>query len=103
MAQYFTAPPRGGFVEASILLRLNRVADLTNARLLPKPGIKWVQLIGTRYAITQEIGLRAWESGIEAPLALSAAHPAEHNLAVFLDNQRPGWEVALKDVSMPDD
>jgi RES domain-containing protein len=103
MAQYFTAAPRGGFVEASILLRLNRVADLTNARLLRKPGIEWEQLIGTRYAITQEIGLRAWENGIEALLAPSAAYPAEHNLAVFLDNQRPGWEVALKDVRMPDD
>jgi RES domain-containing protein len=103
MARYFTAAPRGGFVEASILLRLNRVVDLTNTRLLRRPGIEWGQLIGTRYAITQEIGLRAWESGIEALLAPSAAHPAERHLAVFLDNQRPLWEVALTDVSIPDD
>ena len=47
------------------------------------------QLIGTRYSITREIGLRAWENGIEAMLAPSATHPAESNLAVFLDNQRP--------------
>ena len=103
MARYFTAAPRGGFVEASILLRLNRVVDLTNTRLLRRPGIEWGQLIGTRYAITQEIGLRAWESGIEALLAPSAAHPAERHLAVFLDNQCPLWEVALTDVSIPDD
>ena len=103
MARYFTAAPRGGFVEASILLRLNRVVDLTNTRLLRRPGVEWGQLIGTRYAITQEIGLRAWESGIEALLAPSAAHPAERHLAVFLDNQRPLWEVALTDVSIPDD
>jgi hypothetical protein len=90
-------------VEASILLRLNRVVDLTNTRLLRRPGIEWGQLIGTRYAITQEIGLRAWDSGIEALLAPSAAHPAERHLAVFLDNQRPLWEVALTDVSIPDD
>ena len=103
MARYFTAAPRGGFVEASILLRLNRVVDLTNTRLLRRPGIEWGQLIGTRYAITQEIGLRAWESGIEALLAPSAAYPAERNLAVFLDNQRSGWEVALAEVRMPGD
>jgi RES domain-containing protein len=103
MARYFTAPPLGGFVEASILLRLSRVVDLTNTRLLRKPGIDWGQLAGTRYTITQEIGLRAWESGIEALLAPSAAHPAERNLAVFLDNQRPLWEVALTGVSGPGD
>jgi RES domain-containing protein len=102
MARYFTAAPRGGFVEASILLRLNRVVDLTDRRLLRKPGIKWGQLIGTRYAITQEIGLRAWESGIEALFAPSAAHPEERNLAVFLDNQSPFWEVALTDVRSDD-
>jgi RES domain-containing protein len=99
MARYFTARPRDGFVEASILLRLSRVVDLTNTRLLRKAGIAWEQLIGTRYSITQEIGLRAWENGIEALLAPSAAHPAERNLAVFLDNQRPLWEVALTSVT----
>jgi hypothetical protein len=62
-------------------------------------GIAWEQLIGTRYTITQEIGLRAWESGIEGLLAPSAANPAEHNLAVFLDNQRPSWEVKLRAIA----
>jgi RES domain-containing protein len=103
MARYFTAAPRGGFVEASIRLRLGRVVDLTNTRLLRKPGIEWGQLIGTRYAITQEIGLRAWENGIEALMTPSAAYLAERNLALLLDNQRALWEVALTEASMPGD
>jgi hypothetical protein len=36
-----------------------------------------------------KFGLREWENGIEALLALSTAHPAKRNLAVFLDNQQP--------------
>jgi RES domain-containing protein len=99
IARYFTVPPKGGFVEASIGLRLSRVVDMTNRRLLRKAGIAWEQLIGTRYTITQEIGLRAWESGIEGLLAPSAAIPTEHNLAVFLDNQRPSWEVKLRAIT----
>jgi RES domain-containing protein len=99
MARYFTVPPRDGFVEASIMLRLSRVVDLTNRRQLRKAGVTWEDLIGGRYSITQEIGLRAWESGIEALLAPSAAHAAERNLAVFLDNQRPLWQVALTGVT----
>lgn len=72
-------------------------------RLLRKAGIAWEQLIGAHYTITQEIGLRAWESGVEALLAPSAAYPAERNLAVFLDNQRPLWEVALTNTSATND
>jgi len=52
MARYFTVPPKDGFVEASILLRLSRVLDLTNRRLLRKAGVAREQLIGTRYSIT---------------------------------------------------
>ncbi|HXM41295.1 MAG TPA: RES family NAD+ phosphorylase [Bryobacteraceae bacterium] len=95
MAKYFTVAPRDGFVEASILMRLSRVLDLTNTRLLRHAGIARAELIGTRCLITREIGLRAWENGIEALLAPSAAHPAGCNLAVFLDNQRPLWKIAL--------
>lgn len=95
LARYFTASPVGGFVEASIGLRLNRVVDLTNRKLLRKAGIAWEQLIDANYAITQEVGLRAWESGVEALLAPSAADPQERNLAVFLDNERPPWRVEL--------
>ncbi len=95
LERYFTAPPLGGFIEASIALRLTRVVDLTNRRLLRKAGIAWDQLIDANYAITQEVGLRAWESGVEALLAPSAADPEERNLAVFLDNQRPPWRVEL--------
>ena len=95
MAKYFTVPPIGGFVEASIRLRLNRVVDLTNRRILRKAGIRWEQLIEPRFTETQEIGLRAWETGIEALIAPSAANPEERNLAVFLDNQTPPWQVEL--------
>jgi RES domain-containing protein len=99
MARYFTAPPIDGFVEAAIGLRLSRVVDLTNQRLLRRATITWEQLIETRFSITQEIGLRAWENGIEALLAPSAANPAEHNLAVFLDNQYPLWRVELTNIA----
>jgi hypothetical protein len=47
-AAVFSAAPGGGFAEASIALRLKRVVDLTNTRLLRKSGIEWGQLIGTR-------------------------------------------------------
>src|SRR5262245_18779889 len=59
MARYFTVPPIGGFVEASIGLRLSRVVDLTNRKLLRRARIAWEQLIETRFPVTQEIGLRA--------------------------------------------
>jgi RES domain-containing protein len=99
MARYFTVPPIGGFVEASIGLRLSRVVDLTNHKLLRRARIEWEQLIDSVFPITQEIGLRAWENGIEALLAPSAANPEEHNLAVFLDNQHPPWQVELTGVA----
>lgn len=100
MARYFTVPPLGGFVEASIGLRLSRVVDLTQGALLRRAGIARRQLTETRFLITQEVGLRAWENGIEALLAPSAADPLERNLAVFLDNQHPGWQVALKSIAV---
>lgn len=99
IARYFTVPPLDGFVEASIRLRLSRVVDLTNRHLLRKAAVAWEQLIETRYSITQEIGLRAWESGVEALLVPSAANPAEHNLALFLDNQHPRWRVELSKIA----
>jgi len=99
MARYFTVPPVDGFVEASIGLRLSRVLDLTNRKLLGRAGIVWEQLIETRFTVSQEIGLRAWENGIEAVLAPSAANPAERNLAVFLDNQHPVWKLELAHVA----
>lgn len=95
IARYFTVPPIDGFVEASIRLRLTRVVDLTNRRLLRDAGIRWDELIEARLTIPQEIGLRAWDNGIEALLAPSAADPVECNLAVFLDNQRPSWTAEL--------
>jgi RES domain-containing protein len=99
MARYFTVPPVGGFVEASIGLRLSRVVDLTDRKLLRQARTRWEHLLETRFTVTQEIGLRAWETGIEALLAPSAAHPTEQNLAVFLDNQRPLWRVELAKIA----
>lgn len=99
MARYFTVPPIGGFVEASIGLKLSRVVDLTNRRLLRKAQVAWEQLIEAQFTVTQEIGLRAWEAGIEALLAPSAANPAESNLAVLLDNQSPLWRVELTELA----
>lgn len=105
MARYFTVPPLGGFVEASISLRLNRVLDLTNRKRLRRTGLAWERLIEPRFLLTQELGRMAWESGWEALLAPSAADPQQHNLAVFMDNQRPLWRVELAEVAagtMPD-
>ena len=95
MARYFTVPPVGGFVEAAIRLRLTRVVDLTGARRLRALGLSRWQLTESAWNVTQEIGLHAWESGIEALLVPSAAAPHESNLAVFLDNQSPSWRVEL--------
>jgi RES domain-containing protein len=100
VARYFTVPPIGGFVEASIDLQLNRVLDLTDRKLLRQAKITWNQLVQAGFYATQEIGLRAWEGGMEALLVPSAADPAERNLAVFLDNQRPQWRVHLTKVAV---
>ncbi len=98
MARYFTVPPLGGFVEASIGLRLNRLVDLSDRRILRKSGVPWDELIEPRHTITQEIALRAWENGIEGLLTPSAADPAEKNIVLFLDNQHPAWNVELTTV-----
>ena len=95
IGRYFTVPPVDGFAVASITLRLSWVVDLTGRRWLRKAGIRWGQLIDARHTIPREIGLQAWETGIEALLVPSAADPADRNLAVFLDNQRPLWGVEL--------
>lgn len=97
--RYFTVPPLGGFVEASIGLRLVRVVDLTNRAIIRTAGILSKELSGQSYTFTREIGLRAWENGIEALLLPSAANPDGRNLAVFLDNQHPVWSVELTRVA----
>ena len=99
MARYFTVQPIGGFVEASIGLKLSRVADLTDRHFLRRAKLPWEPLTATGFTLTQEIGLRAWEAGIEALLVPSAANPAEQNLAVFLDSQDPPWHVELKSIT----
>jgi RES domain-containing protein len=109
MARYFTVPPIGGFVEASIGLRLSRVVDLTNRALWRKARIAgerlageriaWERLSEPRFSLTQELGLRAWENGIEGLIVPSAADQTERNLAVFLDNQHPLWLVELTTIA----
>jgi RES domain-containing protein len=96
VARYFIVPPIEAFVEASIHLRLTRVVDLTNRRLLKRAGIRQEDLIAPAYTVPQEVGLRAWEAGIEALLVPSAAGATHGNLVVFLDNQHPGWTVQLR-------
>lgn len=86
MARYFTAAPRGGI---AILLRLNRVVDLTDRWLLRKPGMEWGQLIGTRDAITLETELRAWESGIEALFGSSPRIPRSAICRYFRTTSAP--------------
>ena len=94
-ARYFTVAPIGGFRVASIGLRLSRVVNLTDPKVLRIAKLDRTQLTEPRFAATQEIGLRAWENGVEALLVPSAADTAESNLAVLLDNQRPRWSVEL--------
>lgn len=98
IARYYTVPPRDGFVEAVIELRLSRVVDLRSKRLLRTVGLKPQDLTGNRYFISQEFGLRAWEAGLEALLVPSAAVPNAANLAVFLDNQQQGWRITLQQI-----
>jgi RES domain-containing protein len=95
VARYFTVPPRDGFALASLQLRLNRMVDLTGRKLLRKAKIAWEDLVQPQHTITQEIGLRAWESGIEALLVPSAAVAEQSNLVLFLDNQHPVWGIEL--------
>ena len=96
MARYYTVPPIGGFVEAAIQVRLSRVADLTNQHLLRKAGMRREELIDDQHHVTQEAGLRAWESGVEGLVAPSAAHSTERNMVLFLDNQEPGWRIEFR-------
>ena len=103
MGRYFTVPPLGGFVEASIALQLSRVLDLTNRKRLRRAGLAWERLIEPRFLLTQEVGRMAWEGGWEALLAPSAADPEQHNLAVFMDNQRPLWRVELAEIAVGGD
>jgi len=96
MLRYFTVQPDCGLISAVIHLELSRVIDLTEHRLLRRAGIRRSDLTGTSYAICQELGLRAWESGIEGLLVPSAAVRRGRNLVLFLDNQQPRWSIQLR-------
>ena len=99
VARYFTVPPDCGFVTAALTVELSQVVDLTDSKLLRKVRLASSRLIGDDYAACQELGWRAWEAGIEALLAPSAAVPKAKNLVLFLDYQRPSWSIKLSAVS----
>src|SRR5262249_30548736 len=99
MARYFTVPPLGGFMEAAVRLRLSRVVDLTNRKVLRQASVAAEELAGQAYVVTQEIGQRGRESGGGSLIVPLAARPRESNLAVFLDNQHSRWLVELTKVS----
>ncbi len=96
LSKYFTVLPRGGFLEAVIRVRLNRVLDLTDPRTLRGCAIQPEELTSASYLAAQAVSLRAWQSGVEGLLAPSVAAPGGRNLAVFLDNQTPGWRIELR-------
>src|SRR5258708_28895880 len=87
--RYFTIPPDCGFVTAALTLQLSRVVDLTDKKLLRKVRIPGSRLTSDDYAVCQEFGWRACESGIEALLLPSPAVPHATNLLLFLSHQRP--------------
>jgi RES domain-containing protein len=96
MRRYFTIEPDRGFVWAVIKVKLTRIVDLAERRRLPQLGIRATDLTGDSYTVSQELGLRAWESGIEGLMVPSAAVPGAKNLVIFLDNQRLHWTVLLR-------
>jgi len=98
MRRYYTVPPDCGFVAAQVEMHLSRVIDLTSRSLLRKAGLQLSGITADICPATQEFGLQAWEMGVEALLVPSAADPAERNLVVYLDNQRPDWRVRLRSV-----
>lgn len=75
-------------------LQLQRVLDLSKAKVRKKLGISKPRLVKTDWRaemdlhqvpVTQAIGQAAFEAGIEALIVPSAADPAERNLVVFPD------------------
>ena len=100
MARYFTIPPDCGFADASITVNLSRVVDLTSEFLLKRLGLTASQLVDDSYTLTQHVGQCAWSNGIEALIVPSAAGSGKCNLAILLDNQRAGWAVGLKSVTV---
>jgi RES domain-containing protein len=91
-ARYYTVPPREGLVEAVIGLRLSRLIDLTS---------RGEELTSESYLMSQELGRRAWEDGVEALLVPSAAVAGAANLVLFLDNQEARWRVELRALKHP--
>ncbi len=101
MRRYFTVPPDCGLAAAVIELELSRVLDLTTRALLRRFDVRLTDLTGESYALCQEFGLRAWESGIEGLLVPSAARRGRKNLVILLDNQQPRWAIHLRGLEFP--
>ncbi len=99
MRRYFTIPPDCGFVSAVASVHLSRVVDLTNPKSIRHVGLRRMDLAGSSYAVCQEFGLRAWESGLEGLLVPSAGIRGARNLVLFLDNQHPRWSMHLRSVT----
>lgn len=87
--------PDSRYLLASLRVRFSRTVDLTNRMALRLGHIPAESLTSDSYIATSELGLRAWEAGIEALLVPSAALPGGVNLVAFLDNQKPKWLVEL--------
>ena len=99
LARYYTVPPDCGFAEAAIAVQLTSVLDLTSQSILKSLGLPTKMLIDQSYTFTQHAGACAWEAGIEGLIVPSAADPAKRNLALLLDNQKPGWLIGVRSVS----
>jgi len=76
---------RSRFKMTAIRVRLQKVLDLTDSKVLSALGIKPELLIHpTDHVLTRQIAILAREAGFEAILAPSSAGP-EHILAIFSD------------------
>jgi RES domain-containing protein len=93
--RYGAIPLKDGLMEASIELELTHVLDLTDSRVLSLLRVNAHQLVGDSYVVPQEIARQCWEVGIEGLIVPSAAVTGARNLALFMDNQRPGWHIRL--------
>lgn len=95
MQRYFTIKPDCGLVEAEIELRLAKVVDLT---IEHDAGFSRADLVTESHIIPGEVGLRAWEAGVEGLRVPSMVEAESANLVVFLDNHLPGWRLQLRSV-----
>jgi len=87
----------GPFVLASVMVKLQRVLDLTDHAVLQRLGLRPEDLVASDWAHTQELGRLARQAGFEALLVPSAAPPGR-NLVLFPDRLNPASSVHLVSV-----